>query len=87
VRQTKETPSAADKIATESSEKKPQVVASPKASPVAKTNSKVSGVTSVTSCTAENLKVPMDNDVTGKTEVSEYCTMFVYLVPLSHFLQ
>jgi hypothetical protein len=78
VPQTKETPSTADKNAAESSEKKQQVAAVPKASPAAKTNSKVSGVTnaaktSVVSSTAEILKVPMDNDATGKTEVNEYC--------------
>jgi hypothetical protein len=77
VRQTKETPSAADKNAAESSEKKQQVAANPKASPAAKTNSKVPGVTSavktnVTSSTDEILKVPVDSDVTGKTEVNEY---------------
>ncbi|XP_033607373.1 protein winged eye isoform X3 [Cryptotermes secundus] len=77
VRQTKETTPAADKNTAESSEKKQQpVAASPKASPAAKNNSKVSGVTSagktnVTSCTAEIPKVPMDNDVTGKTELSD----------------
>lgn len=53
------------------------MAASPKAGPAAKNNSKVSGATSagktsVTSCTAEILKVPMDSDVTGKTEVNEY---------------
>jgi hypothetical protein len=54
------------------------MAANPKASPATKTNSKMSGVTSavktsVTNSTAEILKVPMDSDVTGKSEVNDYC--------------
>lgn len=76
--QTKETTSAADKNSAESSEKKQQVAANHKGSPAAKTNSKVSGVTSavktsITNSTAEVLKVAVDSDLTGKTEVNDYC--------------
>jgi hypothetical protein len=75
VPESKEIPSAAEKNAADSSEKKQQMAAHLKASPAAKTNIKVSGVTSAakasaTSSTAETLKAPVDSDATGKTEVS-----------------
>jgi hypothetical protein len=72
VPESKETPSAADKNGAENSEKKQQVAADPKPSPAAKTNSKVCGVmkTSVSNSTAEAVRVPVDSDATGKTEVN-----------------
>jgi hypothetical protein len=78
----KETPSAADKNAAESSEKKQQTLAG---SSSKTNNSKASGATgpmstvktSAISSAPEILRISTDNDATGKTEVSYYSLLSI----------
>jgi hypothetical protein len=70
VPESKDTLSAADKSGAGSSDKKQQMAADAKPGPSAKSSSKVCGITSATSSAAESLRVPVDSDATGKTEVN-----------------